>query len=77
MAMRSQFLLWVYWGPRTQESTALLIAQAVARLCSLPVWLSDGWRAHPAALVQVPGGRRAWSQHAPVAAPISPSLCGR
>jgi hypothetical protein len=40
--MSSRFVLWVHWGPRTQESAALLIAQVVARLCSLPVWLSDG-----------------------------------
>lgn len=55
MAMSSRFVLWVHWGPRTQESAALLIAQVVARLCSLPVWLSDGWKAYPAALVQVLG----------------------
>jgi IS1 family transposase len=55
IAMRSRFLLWVHWGPRTQESAALLIAQVVARLCSVPVWLSDGWKAYPAALLQVLG----------------------
>jgi hypothetical protein len=55
IAMRSRFLLWVHWGPRTQESAALLIAQVVARLCGLPVWLSDGWKAYPAALLQVLG----------------------
>jgi IS1 family transposase len=55
MAMRSRFLLWVHWGPRTQHSAATLIAQVVGRLCGLPVWLSDGWRAYPAALLQVLG----------------------
>jgi IS1 family transposase len=55
IAMSSRFLLWVHWGPRTQESAALLIAQVVARLCSVPVWLSDGWKAYPAALLQVLG----------------------
>jgi hypothetical protein len=33
IAMRSRFVLWVHWGPRTQESAALLIAQVVARRC--------------------------------------------
>jgi IS1 family transposase len=55
IAMSSRFLLWVHWGPRTQESAALLIAQVVARLCSVPVWLSDGWKAYPVALLQVLG----------------------
>jgi hypothetical protein len=53
--MGSLFLLWVHWGPRTQESAALLIAQVVARLGGVPVWLSDGWKAYPAALLQVLG----------------------
>jgi IS1 family transposase len=53
--MGSRFVLWVHWGPRTQESAALLVAQVVARLCGLPVWLSDGWKAYPAALLQVLG----------------------
>lgn len=55
IAMGSLFMLWVHWGPRTQESAATLIAQVVARLQGLPVWLSDGWKAYPAALVQVLG----------------------
>ena len=55
IAIRSRFVLWVHWGPRTQESAAWLIAQVVARLCGLPVWLSDGWKAYPAALLQVLG----------------------
>ena len=40
--MSGRFVLWVHWGPRTQESAALLIVQVVARLCGLLVWLSDG-----------------------------------
>jgi IS1 family transposase len=55
LSMDSRFVLWVHWGPRTQESAALLVAQVVARLCGLPVWLSDGWKAYPAALLQVLG----------------------
>jgi transposase-like protein len=55
IAMSSRFVLWVHWGPRTQESAALLRAQVVARLCGWPVWLSDGWKAYPAALLQVLG----------------------
>jgi len=55
IAMRSRFVRWVRWGPRTQVSAALLIAQVVARRCGWPVWLSDGWKASPAALVQVLG----------------------
>ena len=37
IAMGSLFVLWVHWGPRTQESAAALIAQVVARLHGLPV----------------------------------------
>lgn len=55
IAMSSRVVLWVHWGERTQESAATVIAQAVARLSGLPVWLSDGWRAYPAALLQVLG----------------------
>jgi transposase-like protein len=55
IAMGSRFVLWVHWGPRTQERAALLIAPVVARLDGLPVWLSDGWKAYPAALLQVLG----------------------
>lgn len=40
---------WVPWGPRTQATAAPLIAQVVARLHRLPVWLSDGWQADPTA----------------------------
>jgi hypothetical protein len=52
IAMGRRFVLWVHGGPRTQESAALLIAPLVARRGGLPVWLSDGWKAYPAALLQ-------------------------
>jgi hypothetical protein len=54
-AMSSRCVLWVHGGPRTPESAALLMAQVVARLWALPVWLSAGWKAEPAALLQVLG----------------------
>lgn len=55
LAMGSWFLLWVDFGPRTQETAATLIAQVVARTRQLPLWLTDGWKAYPAALLQVVG----------------------
>jgi transposase-like protein len=55
IAMRRRVLLWVHWGPRTQERAALLIAPVVARRWRVPVGLSAGWTADPAALVQVLG----------------------
>ena len=55
LAMGSWFLLWVDFGPRTQEQAAMLIAQVVARARELPLFLTDGWKAYPAALLQVIG----------------------
>jgi IS1 family transposase len=55
LAMGSWFLLWVDFGPRTQDTAATLIAQVVARVQSLPLFLTDGWKAYPAALLQVVG----------------------
>jgi IS1 family transposase len=55
LAMGSWFLLWVDFGPRTQEQAAALIAQVVARTRQLPVFLTDGWKAYTAALLQVVG----------------------
>jgi hypothetical protein len=55
LAMGSWFLLWVDFGPRTQERAATLIAQVVARVRPLPVFLTDGWKAYTAALLQVCG----------------------
>jgi hypothetical protein len=50
------FLLWVDFGPRTQEMAATLIAHVVARTRPLPLFLTDGWKASTAALLQVVGG---------------------
>ena len=55
LAMGSWFLLWVDFGPRTQDMAATLIAQVVARTRQLPLLLTDGWKAYPAALLQVVG----------------------
>src|SRR4030095_12504991 len=55
LAMGSWFLLWVDFGPRTQGTAAALIAQVVARVQALPLFLTDGWKAYPAALLQVLG----------------------
>ena len=56
LAMGSWFLLWVDCGPRTQDTAAALIAQVVARTQALPLFLTDGWKAYTAALLQVVGG---------------------
>ena len=55
LAMGSWFLLWVDCGPRTQDMAATLIAQVVARTRQLPLFLTDGWKAYTAALLQVVG----------------------
>src|SRR2546423_2007020 len=55
LAMGSWFLLWVDIGPRTQEHAAALVAQVVARGRELPIFLTDGWKAYSAALLQVVG----------------------
>jgi hypothetical protein len=55
LAMGSGFLLWVDCGPRPQDTAAALIAQGVARVRPLPLFLTDGWKAYPAALLQVVG----------------------
>jgi transposase-like protein len=55
LAMGSWFLLWVDFGPRTQETAATLIAQVIARTRALPLFLTDGWKAYTAALLQVVG----------------------
>ena len=56
LAMGRWFLLWVDFGPRTQDTAAALIAQVVARTQALPLFLTDGWQASTAALLQVVGG---------------------
>src|SRR5262245_38855712 len=55
LAMGSWFLLWVDFGPRTQDTAAALIAQVVARAQALPLSPTDGGQAYPAALLQVVG----------------------
>ena len=55
LAMGSGFLLWVDFGPRTQDTAAALIAQVIARTRALPLFLTDGWKASTAALLQVVG----------------------
>jgi IS1 family transposase len=55
LAMGSWFLLWVDFGPCNQDTAAALIAQVVARTRALPLFLTDGWKAYTAALLQVLG----------------------
>ena len=55
LAMGSWFLLWVDVGPRTQEQAAMMLAQVVARVREVPIFLTDGWKAYSAALLQVLG----------------------
>lgn len=55
LAMGSLFILWVAFGPRNTDTTASLIAHVVARLKAVPLLLTDGWKAYPAALMQVLG----------------------
>jgi len=55
LAMGSWFLLWVDVGPRTQEMATTPSAQVVARTQAVPRFLTDGWKAYPAALLQVLG----------------------
>jgi IS1 family transposase/transposase-like protein len=55
LAMGSWFLLWVDVGPRTQEQAALMLAQVVARVRARRLFLTDGWKAYSAALLQVVG----------------------
>jgi hypothetical protein len=51
LAMGSWFLLWVDIGPRTQEQAATLVAQVVARVREVPLFLTDGWKASSPALL--------------------------
>lgn len=57
LAMGSLFILWVEIGARSVPTAARLIAHVVARLCHLPVLLSDGWKGYTLALLQVVGRR--------------------
>ena len=49
LAMGRWFLLWVDIGPRTQEQAATLVAQVVARVRAVPLFLTDGWKAYSTA----------------------------
>ena len=55
LTMGSWFLLWVDFGPRPQATAAALIAQVIARTQQVPLFLTDGWKAYTAALLQVVG----------------------
>jgi hypothetical protein len=55
LAMSSHFLLWVVVGQRSPDNGARLIAQVVARVRSLPVFLTDGWKVYKQALLRVLG----------------------
>ena len=55
LAMGRWCLWWVDVGPRPQETAATRLAQVVARVRGLPLCLTDGWQASPAAVLQVVG----------------------
>ena len=55
LAMKSYFILWVAFGNRTTEKAVELIAQVVARVKGIPVFLTDGWKVYKTALLQVLG----------------------
>ncbi len=55
LAMQSLFILWVAFGERTTQTAAGLIAQVVARVRAVPLFLTDGWKCYPPALLQVLG----------------------
>ena len=56
LAMGRWLLLWVAFGPRSQDTAAALSAQVIARTRALPLFLTDGWKAYTAALLQGVGG---------------------
>ena len=55
LAMGRLFLLWVEFGARTTKTSAPLVAQVVARLQGMPLFLTDGWKCYTSALLQVVG----------------------
>jgi len=55
LAIGSLFVLWVGFGERTTETASYLIAQVVARLRQVPIFLTDCWKAYPKALIRVLG----------------------
>jgi hypothetical protein len=54
-ARGSGCLLGGDFGPRPPDTAAALVAQVVARTQALPLFLTDGWTAYTAALLQVVG----------------------
>jgi len=55
LAIGSMFVLWVGFGERTTQTASYLIAQVVARLRQVPIFLTDCWKAYPKALIRVLG----------------------
>ncbi len=55
LAMGSLFILAVGFGPRDTTTAAFLIAQVMACVREVPMFLTDGWKAYPKALIQVLG----------------------
>jgi IS1 family transposase len=55
LAIGSQFILWVVCGQRSPDNAARLVAQVVARLRCLPLFLTDGWKVYKQALLRVLG----------------------
>jgi IS1 family transposase len=55
LAMGSLFVLWVAFGERTTKTASYLVAQVVARLQKIPIFLTDCWKAYPKALIGVLG----------------------
>jgi len=55
LAMGSLFILAVGFGPRDTTTAAFLIAQVMACVRGIPMFLTDGWKAYPKALIQVLG----------------------
>lgn len=55
LAMGSLFILAVGFGPRDTRTAAFLIAQVMFCVRGMPMFLTDGWKAYPKALIQVLG----------------------
>lgn len=55
LAQGSQFLLWIVVGQRRPGTAARLIAQVVARVRHLPMFLTDSWKVYKQALLRVLG----------------------
>src|SRR5262245_28607837 len=55
LAMGRGFLLGGDCGLRPQDTAAALLAQVVARVREVLLWLTDGWKPYAVALLQVVG----------------------